>query len=440
MSKTYQYSVVSNTVTNGETLVIVLRAEKASHALPYEPGQYAAISFRHHGRPTPARCFSITSSPTDPRMLRFAVHIGGKYTNTAVQALTPGAKVFVEGPFGDFIFNSERDQAAVFIAGGIGITPFMSMLRYANRLELTNNLALIYSCHSQEDVPFLEELILIQKANPRLNVVYVISHGPTDRLTGLQVLQGHIDQTLLSQVLGENSIERTYFICGPTGFMDGIAHILRAQNVPPGRILTEAFSQGQAGPRNIRNNIPLQIYAATGLGIFLGATNLLLHDVYKPAQYSLSAANQAQNTTSPSSSRQQAVDQKINNLTGVSNNSGSATASSSSQNSNSQNTSTTALSSTQTNSTAHTNTSSNSNSSSASKTSSSSSSTSTSKQTTPTPSPTPSPSPTPTPKPTPSPSPTPTPTPTPTNTSSGFSTGSAFLDPECFSSYHYERK
>jgi ferredoxin-NADP reductase len=136
MSQIRDYTVVSSNVTNDSTLTVLLHDDTQRRPLVFKPGQYAAISFLHNKRPTPARCFSVTSSPTDQGYLQFGIRIHGHFTKTAAQNLIPGSKVIVEGPYGNFVFSAERDRSALFLAGGIGVSPFMSMLRYIARLQL----------------------------------------------------------------------------------------------------------------------------------------------------------------------------------------------------------------------------------------------------------------------------------------------------------------
>ncbi|MGI0133336.1 MAG: ferredoxin--NADP reductase, partial [Candidatus Micrarchaeaceae archaeon] len=146
MSKIYEYTVIDSKLTSPNTLVVTLYDNERRKPLTFEPGQYAAVSFLNkRNRPTPARCFSISSSPTEQGFLQFGIRVGGGFTKTAQRELAPGSKMIVEGPFGNFTFNATRDRSAMFLAGGIGVTPFLSMIRYATRLQLPNDIMLVYS-------------------------------------------------------------------------------------------------------------------------------------------------------------------------------------------------------------------------------------------------------------------------------------------------------
>src|ERR1019366_4016478 len=123
---------------------ITLQNDEQGRPFGFQPGQYAAISFWHKGRQTPARCFSIVSSPTDQEFLRFSLRVNGHFTK-AVEDIKPDDPIKVYGPFGGFIFNTVHDSDVIMLAGGIGITPFISMIRYISRLKTTNKVVLLYS-------------------------------------------------------------------------------------------------------------------------------------------------------------------------------------------------------------------------------------------------------------------------------------------------------
>ena len=313
ISRIHDYTVVSSQMATSSTLVLLLQA--VGRPMLYKPGQYATISFLYNGRPTSARCFSITSSPTEENILQFGVRITGNYTAGAVEALKPGAKVIVEGAFGKFIFNPDRDRSVLMLGGGIGVTPFLSMLRYAAGLQLTNDIMLIYSCRTQDDVPFLQELAEMERLNPHLHVVFVIGSGPTDRLQGLNVVTGRTDGALLDRVTSQIYAQRRYFICGPLPFMRGMKAILRSRGVPLNEIVTEMFAQGDVGTRPLRYNFSLQVYALTSLSLVVGSIALLVRDALKPLTYVSSAAQLNQVAQSENqNSRQTQVDQTITNL------------------------------------------------------------------------------------------------------------------------------
>ncbi|MBW4061461.1 FAD-dependent oxidoreductase [Candidatus Saccharibacteria bacterium] len=136
---------------NASTLLVTLRSRDANQLIAFQPGQYAAISFFKGGRPTPARCFSIVSSPTEQEILQFSMRTRGPFTR-GLSAAQIGDVVDVRGPFGCFVLDIARYTDVVLLAGRIGITPFMSVASFATSIQATKRIALLYSCTTQDDM------------------------------------------------------------------------------------------------------------------------------------------------------------------------------------------------------------------------------------------------------------------------------------------------
>jgi ferredoxin-NADP reductase len=279
----YVYEVISCKNVSPTTAVYTLHNTDPDRPLPYQPGQYATMSFMRNGRPTPARCFSIASSPTEQHVLQFAMRIKGRYTQAVTKHVQEGDKLTIGGPFGSFVFNAERDKAAVFMAGGIGIAPFMSMIRYATRLELDNEIVLLYASRSQADAPFAEELMYHEQKNPHFKVVYVMGEGELTRFAGHQAINGFVTPDLLDQVIGGNYAPYSFFMCGPPPFMAPLEAALIEKGVPKSRILAEAFNQTK---RMSEKGLswPAKIYSLTATSLLLTPAIAIVGDIQSPTR------------------------------------------------------------------------------------------------------------------------------------------------------------
>lgn len=111
------------------TFQLTLTQLAGGEAFTFVPGQYAALTFTRFGRRVPVRCFSIASSAHTPGTIQFGIKIKGKFTQ-ALSTLKVGDTVDVAGPYGSFTLAGKPDKPTLLLAGGIGITPFMSMIRY----------------------------------------------------------------------------------------------------------------------------------------------------------------------------------------------------------------------------------------------------------------------------------------------------------------------
>ncbi len=277
----HSFLVEDNQKLNDNTLLLTLKREPSERPISFQPGQYAAISFYHGKKQSPARCFSIVSSPTEQNRLQFSTRINGKFTR-ALSRLEPEDVVNVYGPFGGFVFDLTQDKNVVFIAGGIGITPFMSMMRYAHTLKADNNVNLFYSSAVETGIPFKDELVNIEKDLPNLKTRFVISNGDiTDETLKHRSFSGHIDPDLISKNVDGQLVDYKFYICGPPPFMEIIKNGLKKAGIPERQILTEAFTQATTKQSGILKSWPANIYAMGAVGVVLGSLIVTASDLLR---------------------------------------------------------------------------------------------------------------------------------------------------------------
>ena len=315
----HKYVVETVAHITASTLLLSLKKPAGERPLEFQAGQYAAISLYHRHRPTPARCFSMVSSPSDPEILQFSMREKGHFTR-AVAALTPGDIINVRGPYGGFVIDDEQDTDIVCLAGGIGITPFMSMVRYTAAVRSSSKLTLIYSCATQDDIPFFEELKSLQLQMPNFKVIFMIGHGPIDKLVYQVTGMGRITPELLDALWGGQYGSKTFFICGPPLFMNGMVKTLRGKGVDRVQILTEAFAQGSHRQSSLFRSWPRSVYALGTAGFAVGSLAIMASDLIKtlpPSTY-LGTSNISTKATL-TSSRQADLDALVNNLPLVAN-------------------------------------------------------------------------------------------------------------------------
>jgi ferredoxin-NADP reductase len=139
-------------------------------------------------------------------------------------------------PYGTFSFLYHDAESLVFIAGGIGITPFISMLRYIYDRRLEKRVMLIWSNKTEKDIVFRDELEKMASDMPCFKVVHVMSRQ--DEWPGEK---GRIDAEKLEKHVGSFHIGQ-FFICGPPPMMRAMKRTLSDLGVPKGRIHTERFA------------------------------------------------------------------------------------------------------------------------------------------------------------------------------------------------------
>lgn len=256
-----KYSIQKSEVQN-DLLYLALTPVDPKDQLEFLSGQYVTIGFTgQNGRPSPVRCFSIVSAPNSG-ILEFALRIQGQFTQ-ALSRLPLGAIVSIQGPFGSFVINPNSSKGAILLAGGIGITPFVSIIRSAAQNQSSTPLTLLFGCKNQDDVPFFAELLSLEQQNKHFKVGFFVAEGPIDKMAGARVYQGRITGEWLGRVTGGNYQNFNYYLCGPKGFMVGLTEFILAKGVNDLSIFSESFSLTSKIRMNDRYSVKSFVYRTT---------------------------------------------------------------------------------------------------------------------------------------------------------------------------------
>ncbi len=212
------------------------------HAFRARPGQFLTFDWLIDGEKL-VRSYSISSSPTQAGFVEITVKKAEQGRVSAFLNERAPASLTVEarGPAGRFYFDAKQHQRIVLFAGGSGITPMMSMLRYIDDLCLDTKVILFYSVRTQRDIIFEGELESLHKRLPNLQL-FIVPTQPDHGWTGWS---GRLSREMLMEQLDMNS-EQTFFLCGPEPFMNHVDSILQSLGARPNRILREAFGGKKA--------------------------------------------------------------------------------------------------------------------------------------------------------------------------------------------------
>lgn len=200
------------------------------------------------------------------------------------------------------------------MAGGIGITPIMSIMRYLAALGAKNNVTLLYSIATQDDIPFKDELLKIEADHPNLKVRFVVGKGAIDTLPLGHSATGYISADLLKIATGGDFQKSKFYICGPPPFMNAMVGTLAKQGAPRHHILTEAFTQSSPRQTSILRSWPANAYAVGAVSIALGSFVVMVSDLLKTLP---PTSNQLPTKTAPflvTNARQEQVDQLVNTI------------------------------------------------------------------------------------------------------------------------------
>ncbi len=213
--------------------------DRSKQAFDFIAGQYIRITLPHQNPDERGitRLFSIVSPPYDKQNLIITTRIIQSSFKKTLYNVTPDTQVKFFGPMGVFVLKEEEHNPRVFLAGGIGITPFHSMLLYANEKKLQFPITFFASFSTPEDVIFQQELESIAKQNPNIKVIYTVSHPENSSWQGEK---GRISEELIKKYV-QNMSEPTYYIAGPPAMVLAMEELVKGMGVAQEQIKKEQF-------------------------------------------------------------------------------------------------------------------------------------------------------------------------------------------------------
>ena len=220
---------------DGDASRLVLQADNHP-GMQFKPGQYAWLTLGDSPFSVQQHPFSINSKDNNPMRLEFTVKHAGDFTRS-LSAVKAGSRAWVEGPYGVFTLDPDNNRDTVMVAGGVGVTPMISMLRSCVAAQSARKLLLLYANIDQASVLFADELAELS-AQLKLKVVHVLKEPPED----WQGEQGLIDEALLDRYLDNVSSSTDYYVCGPPPLMNVVETVLWARQVPLKHIYSERFN------------------------------------------------------------------------------------------------------------------------------------------------------------------------------------------------------
>ena len=173
----------------------------------YRSNQAIRLLLPDSGDPRPWRLFSLSSSPTEEGRIAITVKQTDSPYKQRLRRLQPGERVTGFGPWGDLFYSPTRP--ALFIAGGIGVSPFRGMMRYASDTGATQPIVLLYSSRVPEELAFRAELDAISAAHPHFRVWYTVTR-PSESSLGWRGRTGRIDEAWIRDAVVGMSRPKVY--------------------------------------------------------------------------------------------------------------------------------------------------------------------------------------------------------------------------------------
>lgn len=214
--------------------------------MDFSPGQYAFFKLdgvSADDSKGPVRHFSIASSPTEQDYVLISTRIRDTPYKQKLASLRAGPAITAWGPEGKFVLHDDYSKPAVLLSGGIGVTPFRSMIKYATDKSLPIRITLFDSNRNKQSILYREEFDSWARQNKKLKIVYTV----TEEQEGNEGWRGErtrIDRSMLEKYLSKDEIGNAiFYVCGPPGMLKAMQDLLQKDlQIPNERLRVEAFT------------------------------------------------------------------------------------------------------------------------------------------------------------------------------------------------------
>jgi len=210
--------------------------------LVFKAGQTCDVTLvepRYQDEKGTSRTFSIASSPSDLPRVTFATRLTGSAFKRSLLEAPPGTAVELDGPYGSFTLHQNGKKPAVFLAGGIGITPFRSIIKDAVERCLPHSLALVYSNRTLASTAFLGDFEAWAKKAPAFKLIPTLTERRPSEAWAYDT--GMIDVPFLTRHLTSFG-ETIFYVAGPAPFVNAMMTLLPEAGADPDNIRAEEFA------------------------------------------------------------------------------------------------------------------------------------------------------------------------------------------------------
>lgn len=208
----------------------------------FKPGQFADFTLIDPPETDAegnTRAFSLASAPNETALM-IATRMRDTAFKRVLAAMEPGTELQLDGPHGSFTLHNHAEIPAVFLTGGIGVTPVRSIILHAQRERLPHRITVFYSNNRPEDAAFLDEMAAAQEANP--NGIFVGTMTAMERSKRQwQGETGFITTAMLSRSI-DDLTRPIYYLDGPPAMIAAMRTILGEAGADEDNIRTEEFS------------------------------------------------------------------------------------------------------------------------------------------------------------------------------------------------------
>lgn len=222
--------------------VLTIHFEKPA-GFEYKAGQFVDLQIPESIIPMPnnKKNFTLASAPHEP-YLQVTFRHGISPFKSLIQDKKTEAPISFTGPYGKFFLNEDVSIPAVMLTGGIGITPFHSMIKFATEKKIPKKITLVYSNKTPDDIPFKDELDQLDQMNEHLTIYHTITRAENIPAGfSWSGRRGRIDEAMIRELVPDiMGVE--YYVVGPVKMVLAIKATLKQMGILPDRIHSELFT------------------------------------------------------------------------------------------------------------------------------------------------------------------------------------------------------
>lgn len=232
---------IEEVIHESDSIITLVMRPETGNVFRYLPGQFGFLRILDRAVSREEHPFSISSQPLNTQSLSVTIKNLGDWTASIQRAATKGGKVLLDAPYGRFSpVLCPCDNGIVLIAGGVGITPMLSILRYYYAANKEQRILLFWGANKPDELICTDEFETYQKEMPNFRFIPVLSHAPD-----FAGEKGYVTQALIQRVINENGLETAklhFFFCGPAPMWPGIRKSFTNMHVQRRMIHQENFS------------------------------------------------------------------------------------------------------------------------------------------------------------------------------------------------------
>jgi ferredoxin-NADP reductase len=212
------------------------------NGIDFSAGQYGYFKLESvSGDPKgPVRHFTFASSPTEEELM-ISTRVRDTPYKQRLASLEIGTEVQAWGPQGEFVLHQDHSKPAVFLSGGIGVTPFRSMIKYATDKQLPMQIVMFDSNRNVKNILYKGEFDEWASRNKNLKIVYAVTDENPAGWTGEK---GRINKEMITRQLNPEALRSAiFYVCGPPAMLKAMQQILLSDlQIPKERIKIEEFT------------------------------------------------------------------------------------------------------------------------------------------------------------------------------------------------------